>query len=80
LAAAATSGSQLYSVLAMVSYALGYTTIIFLASLFTGLAKQARSLMQYSEIITRIGSAGLILMGGFYLINGIQWIVAISKL
>ncbi|NMF59722.1 cytochrome c biogenesis CcdA family protein [Pseudanabaena yagii] len=80
LAAAATSGSQLYSVLAMVSYALGYTIIIFLASLFTGLAKQARSLMQYSEIITRIGSAGLILMGGFYLINGIQWIVAISKL
>jgi len=79
LAAATTSGSQLYSVLAMVSYALGYTTIIFLASLFTGLAKQARSLMQYSEIITRIGSIGLILMGIFYLINGIQWIAAISK-
>jgi cytochrome c-type biogenesis protein len=80
LAAAATSGSQLYSVLAMISYALGYTTIIFLASLFTGLAKQARSLMKHSEIITRIGSIGLILMGGFYLMTGMQWIVAILKI
>jgi cytochrome c-type biogenesis protein len=80
LAAAATSGSQLYSVLAMISYALGYTTIIFLASLFTGLAKQARSLMKHSAIITRIGSIGLILMGGFYLMTGMQWIVAILKI
>lgn len=80
LAAAATSGSQLYSVLAMISYALGYTTIIFLASLFTGLAKQARSLMKHSEMITRIGSIGLILMGGFYLMTGMQWIVAILKI
>lgn len=80
LAAAATSGSQLYSVLAMISYALGYTTIIFLASLFTGLAKQARSLMKHSEMITRIGSIGLILMGGFYLMTGMQWIVAVLKI
>ncbi|PZO38667.1 MAG: hypothetical protein DCF19_15815 [Pseudanabaena frigida] len=80
LAAAATSGSQLYSVLAMISYALGYTTIIFLASLFTGLVKQARSLMKHSETINRIGSIGLILMGGFYLMTGMQWIVAILKI
>lgn len=80
LAAAATSGSQLYSVLAMISYALGYTSIIFLASLFTGLAKQARSLMKHSEMITRIGSIGLILMGGFYLMTGMQWIVAVLKI
>ena len=80
LAAAATSGSQFYSILSMVSYALGYTTIIFLASLFAGLAKQARSLMKYSEMITRIGGFGLILMGGFYLMTGMQWIVAILKI
>jgi cytochrome c-type biogenesis protein len=79
MATAATSGSHLYSILTMVSYALGYTTIIFFASLFTGLVKQARSLIKYSELITRIGSIGLILMGGFYLMTGMQWMIAIAK-
>jgi cytochrome c-type biogenesis protein len=37
---AAATGSQLVSVVTLVSYGLGYTAIIFLASLYTGLVKQ----------------------------------------
>jgi cytochrome c-type biogenesis protein len=73
LAAAATSGSRELSVLTMVSYAIGYTAIIFLSSLFTGLATRIRSLLKYSDWFKRIGSAGLILAGLYFLIIGIGW-------
>ncbi len=76
LTAATATGSQLQSTLAMVSYALGYTAIIFLASLFTGLVKQTRSLLTYSSTIVRIASVVLLLTGSFYLINGVHWILS----
>ena len=75
LAASAASGSQVLSVLTMVSYALGYTIIIFLASLMTGFAKQANLLMKYSEGITKFGSVALILAGIYYLFTGVQWFI-----
>lgn len=74
LAAAGATGSRAYSVLTMTSYALGYTAIIFLASLFTGLAKQARSALTYSEKVLRVGGVVLLLVGGYYLTSGTQWI------
>jgi cytochrome c-type biogenesis protein len=74
LAAAAATGSQVQSTLTMISYALGYTAIIFLASLFTGLAKQTRGLLTHAGIITRVASIALLLVGGFYLITGGQWV------
>ncbi len=77
LAAAAATGSPLQSTLTMISYALGTSALIFLASLFTGLAKQARTLVKYSEWIMRIGGGLLIVMGGFYLVTGIQWVVLV---
>jgi cytochrome c-type biogenesis protein len=73
LAIATTSGSSSLSVLAMVSYALGYTAIIFCASLFAGIVKQTRKLLHYSEWITRIGSAILIVAGIYYIVTGIRW-------
>lgn len=73
LAAAGATGSQLYSTLTMVSYALGNTAVIFLASLFTGLAKQTRFLLKYSQEIMRLAAGLLILTGGYYLVNGIRW-------
>lgn len=73
LAASAASGSQVLSVLTMVSYALGYTIIIFLASLLTGFAKQAKLLLNYSEGITKFGSIALIIAGIYYLFTGIKW-------
>lgn len=76
LAAGTATGSQIQSTLAMVCYALGYTAIIFFASLFTSLVKQTRFLLSYSQTIMRFGSAVLLLIGGFYLIDGIRWWVA----
>ncbi|NEP01724.1 MAG: cytochrome c biogenesis protein CcdA [Symploca sp. SIO2E9] len=73
--AAAASGSQIYSMLTMVSYALGYTAIIFLASLFAGLVKQTRVLLKYSEGIVHFGSIVLMIAGGYYLFNGIHWVI-----
>lgn len=73
LAAAGASGSQLLAVLTMASYALGYTIIIFLASLLTGFAKQAKLLLQYSEGITKFGSVALIVAGIYYLYTGTMW-------
>ena len=75
LAASAASGSQVLSVLTMVSYALGYTIVIFLSSLLTGFAKQANLLMKYSEGITKFGSIALILAGIYYLFIGIKWFI-----
>ncbi len=74
LTAAAATGSPIQSTLTMVSYALGTSAVIFLASLFTGLAKQTRALLNYSEWIARVGGALLIVMGGYYLLNGIRWV------
>ncbi|MGK7958645.1 MAG: cytochrome c biogenesis protein CcdA [Crocosphaera sp.] len=73
LAAAAATGSQILGTLTMVSYALGYTMLIFLASLFTGLAKQSRQLLTHSETIIRLGSVALIMTGAYYLFTGSQW-------
>jgi cytochrome c-type biogenesis protein len=73
LAAAAATGSQLLGTLTMVSYALGYTMLIFLASLFTGLAKQSNQLLKHSEAIIRFGSVALIVTGVYYLFTGTQW-------
>jgi cytochrome c-type biogenesis protein len=77
LATAAASGSPVHSGLAMVCYALGYTAVIFFASLFTGLVKQSRGLLVRSEGIMRAASFSLLLVGGFYLVTGCQWIWAV---
>ena len=73
LAAAAATGSQLLATLTMISYALGYTILIFLASLFTGLAKQSKKLLQHSELVIRLGSIALIVTGLYYVSAGTQW-------
>lgn len=75
LAAAAATGSQLLGTLTMVSYALGYTMLIFLASLFTGLAKQSRKLLSHSETVIRLGSVALIMTGAYYLFTGSKWFI-----
>jgi cytochrome c-type biogenesis protein len=73
LTAAAATGSQALSVLAMVSYAIGYTAVIFLASLFTGLVKQSRRLLHQADRIIGLGSLVLLVAGAYYVVNGILW-------
>lgn len=75
IAAAAATGSQILGTLTMICYALGYTSLIFLASLFTGLAKQSKQLLKYSEAIIHFGSVALIITGAYYLFTGTQWFI-----
>ena len=73
LAAAATTGSPVWSTLTMVAYALGYTAVIFAASLFTGLIKVSRQVLTKSESIVHWGGLVLVLMGGYYVVSGVLW-------
>jgi cytochrome c-type biogenesis protein len=73
LAAAAATGSQVMSGLTMVSYAIGYTAVIFLASLFTGLVKQSRWLLVRSNWVMHVGSLVLLLAGAYYIVDGVLW-------
>jgi cytochrome c biogenesis protein CcdA len=63
LAAAAKTGSSLQSVLAMTIYSIGYTAILFAASLFAGIATASRSLLAHGGVITRFSSIALIGLG-----------------
>ncbi len=71
LIAASNLGSPLVSTLTMVSYSLGYSAVIFFASLFTGLVKQSHFLLRHSKWIIRLGSTVLILAGLYYLWMGV---------
>jgi cytochrome c-type biogenesis protein len=73
IAAAAATGSQFISTVTMVAYGLGYTAVLFFASLFAGFALMSRTLLTKSDAIIRFGSVALILAGGYYLITGIGW-------
>jgi cytochrome c-type biogenesis protein len=73
LAAAAATGSPVWSVLTMVAYALGYTAVIFATSLFAGLMKFTRQILMNSEAVMRWGGLALILMGGYYVVSGVLW-------
>jgi cytochrome c-type biogenesis protein len=73
LAAAAATGSPVWSTLTMVAYALGYTAVIFAASLFTGLIKVSRQILTKSESIMRWGGIALVLTGGYYVVSGVLW-------
>jgi cytochrome c-type biogenesis protein len=73
LAAAAATGSPLWSVLTMVAYALGYTAVIFATSLFAGLMKFTRQILVNSDGVMRWGGLALVLMGGYYIVSGVLW-------
>jgi cytochrome c-type biogenesis protein len=73
LAAAGATGSPIWSVVTMVAYALGYTAVIFAASLCAGLIKLIRQILVNSEVIVRAGGLALVLMGGYYVVSGVLW-------
>ncbi|MDC0832142.1 cytochrome c biogenesis protein CcdA [Geitlerinema sp. CS-897] len=76
LAAGAETGSPVLGALAMACFALGFSAIVFFASLFAGLAKQTRLLLPYSGAIVKFASVVLLALGAFYLIDGLWWISA----
>jgi cytochrome c-type biogenesis protein len=73
LAAAGATGSPIWSVVTMVAYALGYTAVIFAASLCAGLIKLTRQILVNSEVVMRVGGLALVLMGGYYVVSGVFW-------
>ncbi len=73
LAMAATSGNLGWSVATMAAYGLGYSALIFLASLFTGLSKQVNGLKYHGTIITRISGGVLFVAGLWALYEGLSW-------
>ena len=57
LAAASNSGNPLRSVAVMATYSVGYTAVLWLASVSTGLVTASRRLLPYGNVITRISAA-----------------------
>lgn len=70
LGAAGATGSAIVSIIAMATYAVGYTIVLWLASVFTAVAIASRKLLQYGDVITRIGAAALLLLGAGFIVYG----------
>ncbi len=63
LEAVSIGGSPVRAVGAMTLYAIGYTLVLFLASLFAGLAAASRRVLAHSELVSRIAAVALIVIG-----------------
>ncbi len=74
LLAAGGTGSPFLGALVMTSYGVGYTLIIFLASVGVGFAKQARKFIPHSEKVLQVAGVILTIGGLFYLYQGIAGI------
>ena len=75
LAMAATAENTALSVATMASYGLGYTALIFFASIFTGLSKQVSGLKYHGDLITKISASVLLLAGIWAFYQGISWML-----
>lgn len=72
LAAASKDGSALHSVIAMVLYAVGYTAVLFLASLFAGVAMASRRILAHGALLTHAAAAILVVIGGATFAYGLR--------
>jgi cytochrome c-type biogenesis protein len=63
LAAAGSDGHPLRAVEAMVVYSIGYTSVLWIASVFTGVLAASRRLLKFGELIGRLSATALGLLG-----------------
>ncbi len=63
LGAATQDGSIVRALVAMISYTLGYTIVLFAASLSAGVLLTSRRFLRYGETITRVGGGALVVFG-----------------
>jgi cytochrome c-type biogenesis protein len=63
LGEASLAASPVRAVVAMTLYAIGYTLVLFLASLFAGVAAASRRVLAHSEFVSRIAAAMLVVIG-----------------
>lgn len=74
LGAVSLAGSPLRAIGAMTLYAIGYTLVLFLASVFAGVAAASRRLLVHTELVSRIAAAALVLIGISTVVYGITQI------
>ncbi|MBI2996378.1 MAG: sulfite exporter TauE/SafE family protein [Candidatus Melainabacteria bacterium] len=75
LALASSAGSTFTSTLIMIAYSVGYTGLIFVTSLFTGILKQLDYFKKHSKFIEITCTIILTVIGVFYLYSGIKWFI-----
>ncbi len=75
LAMASSAGSAAGGTLIMIAYSLGYTGVIFVTSVFAGIAKQFDYFKKHTKIISVASAAVLGIIGGFFLYSGIRWFI-----
>lgn len=63
LGAVSLAGSPLRAVAAMTLYAIGYTLVLFLASLSAGIAAASRRVLAHAEIVSRVAAVALVVIG-----------------
>ena len=63
LEAVSVAGSPVRAVGAMTLYAVGYTLVLFLASLSAGIAAASRRVLAHSELVSRIAAVTLVVIG-----------------
>lgn len=72
LGAAALDPSPIHAVVAMILYSLGYTAVLFAASLAAGLAVASHRLLAHGDLLTRIAAASMVIIGIATLVYGIR--------
>ena len=63
LGAVSLAASPARAIAAMTFYAIGYTLVLFLASLFAGIAAASRGFLAHSELVSRIAAGTLVVIG-----------------
>ncbi len=63
LGAVALDPSPIHGVIAMGLYSVGYTAVLFAASVAAGFALASRKLLSHGDLLTRIAAASMILIG-----------------
>jgi len=75
LAMSTSAGTLIGGSLIMIAYSVGYTGLIFITSVFAGIAKQLESFKKNSKMVSIASAVILGLIGGFYLYSGVMWFI-----
>jgi cytochrome c-type biogenesis protein len=72
LGAVSLAGSPLRAVGAMTLYAIGYTLVLFLASVFAGIAAASHRMLAHAELISRIAATAMVIIGIATVVYGVS--------
>jgi cytochrome c-type biogenesis protein len=69
---AAAGGGAVVSMTAMAVYAIGYTLLLWLASVFAGVTAASRTFLAHGDVITRVSAVFLLLVGVGSIVYGVR--------